>query len=249
MMPSALTVILFGLIAVALVALLWWLLVTTEGVYLGRRVVIWLYDLYASRYDGIKKYHSEYEHWLLATPLLMRIASALPDEVFPIELTGGETSLLIAPLVLDVATGTGRMPLALVDHEQFAGRVIAADLSRKMLAQAADKLQYDRQRVNLLQCAAESLPFHDGMFDAVTCLEALEFTPDPAAVLAELIRVLRPGGVLFISNRVNMRWMPGKIWTEEALRQHLTALGMIDIQFEPWQVDYQRVWAIKTLAQ
>lgn len=249
MMPSAFSVIFFGLVAAALIALLWWLLVTTEGVYLGRRVVIWLYDLYASRYDNIKKFHSEYEHWLLASPLLIRIASALPDEVFPIELSGGEVSLLIAPLVLDVATGTGRMPLALIDHEQFAGRVIGVDLSRKMLAQAADKLQYDRQRVNLMQCAAAALPFRDGLFDAVTCLEALEFMPDPAAALAEISRVLRPGGVMLISNRINMRWMPGKIWTEDALRQHLSAVGMTDIEFEPWQVDYQRVWAIKKLAQ
>ena len=36
--------------------LVWWLFIETEGVYLGRGVVIWLYDVYASRYDGIKEF-------------------------------------------------------------------------------------------------------------------------------------------------------------------------------------------------
>jgi SAM-dependent methyltransferase len=241
---SPVGVIAVGLLAVAGVGLLWWLLVTTEGVYLGRRVVIGLYDLYAARYDRIKKFHPHYEHWLLAAPLLVRVAGALPEVVFPVEFDG-ESGVLVAPLVLDVATGTGRLPLALLETDQFAGRVIGVDLSWRMLAQARDKLAFEPTRANLLQCAGDALPFPDDFFDAVICLEALEFMPDPTAALAELVRVLRPGGVLLVSNRVRMRWMPGKIWTPSALCEKLEGLGIAAVEIEPWQVDYQRVWGIK----
>lgn len=223
-------VILAGLVAVALVGLAWWLLVTTEGVYLGRRVVIGLYDLYARRYDRIKQFHPEYEHWLLANPIL----TLLDDD---------------APLVLDVATGTGRLPLALCDHEAFSGRVVAADLSRRMLDVAAQKLRHDIAggRVVLLHSAAEALPCAANTFDVVTCLEALEFMTDPDAVLAELVRVLRPGGLLLISQRINTRAMPGKVWTDAGLRARLTALGVVWVEVEAWQADYHRVWGQKAV--
>ena len=94
-MTDVLTVIAIAVIALAIVALGWWLLIASEGVYLGRRVVIWLYDVYAGRYDDIKQYRRDIEHQFLAQPIL--------DEFAP----------RTDPLVLDVATGTGRLPLAL----------------------------------------------------------------------------------------------------------------------------------------
>lgn len=207
-------------------ALGWWLFVETEGVYLGRRVVVWLYDLYARRYDSIKGYNQIYEHALLAQPIMERIAP------------------LRAPLVLDVATGTGRLPLALLSHTHFQGRIVAVDLSRAMLARAADKLAEDAHRAALVWCPAETLPFADNLFDLVTCLESLEFMANPAAVLRELVRVLRPGGLLLFSQRVNTPWMPGKTWTREQLIGLLSA-DMAEAEVEPWQADYHRVWAVK----
>lgn len=210
----------------ALAWLVWWLLIESEGVYLGRRVVIWLYDLVASRYDDIKRFRSEYDHQCLAQPLMQRVA---PDK---------------APLVLDVATGTARLPLALLNHSLFQGRVIGLDLSRRMLARAAVKLEGDA-RAPLIWASAERLPFPDDTFDVVTCLEALEFMRQPQRVLAELARVLRPGGTLLITNRISTRWMPGHTWTEDEARAHLQAVGCTEIDFETWQVDYQLVWAVK----
>lgn len=223
---DALGLFALALAVIGLAALGWWLLVATEGVYLGRGMVIWLYDRYAGRYDAIKDYDSAYEHALLAQPILEQIAP------------------LRAPLVLDVAAGTGRLPLALLCHPHFQGRVVAVDLSRAMLARAADKLAEDASRVSLLWCPAERLPFAGGVFDVVTCLEALEFMADPAAALRELIRVLRPGGLLLFSSRINAGWMPGKTWTRDQLIELLSA-DMADAEVEPWQADYHRVWAIK----
>lgn len=206
--------------------LIWWLFIASEGVYLGRRVVVWLYDLFANRYDSVKNFNTIYEHALLAQPILERVA---PHR---------------APLVLDVATGTGRLPLALLMHKHFQGRVVAVDLSRRMLRQAAAKLGKD-PRCALLWVPAERLPFADHTFDVVCSLEALEFMSDPQAVLCEMIRVLRPGGVLFISNRINTKLMPGKTWDRDHLAELLVENDIEDADLEPWQGDYDRVWAIK----
>jgi ubiquinone/menaquinone biosynthesis C-methylase UbiE len=219
--------VLIALLVVGLVGLAWWLLITTEGVYLGRRVVIWLYDLYATRYDRIKDFQPDYDDLLLAQPIL------------------GAIDPQLAPLVLDVATGSGRLPLALLNNPVFQGRVIGVDLSRRMLRVAAEKLLPTCDRVSLIWSPAETLPFDDNLFDVVTCLEALEFMINRQQVLEELLRVLRPGGILLISNRINSPAMVGKTWTDAELKTLLQKLGMELVEIEPWQVEYQRVWALK----
>lgn len=189
--------------------------------------MIWLYDLFAQRYDSVKNFNSIYEHALLAQPILEHIA---PHR---------------APLVLDVATGTGRLPLALLRHKHFQGRVVAVDLSRQMLRRASEKLRGYEKQSALLWSPAERLPFTDKAFDVVCCLEALEFMTNPKTALREMVRVLRPGGLLFISNRINTRLMPGKTWDRDELAALLVEYGIEDADLEPWQADYDRVWAIK----
>lgn len=211
-------------------ALLWWLLIKTEGVYLGRGMVIKLYDIYAGRYDNIKQYDPDSEDYYLARPILQRIPQVR------------------APLVLDVATGTGRLPLALLEQVTFQGRVIALDLSRKMLTAAALKLTPFDSRVSLMYQPAERLPFPDNTFDLVTCLEALEFMMDQTAVLRELVRVLRPGGLLVLTNRqgFDARLMPGRTYDHDDFETLLRRdLGLIEVDIELWQVDYRLVWATK----
>jgi ubiquinone/menaquinone biosynthesis C-methylase UbiE len=220
-----LIVIVITLIAVG--ALGWWLLIETEGVYLGRRVVILLYDLYAGRYDRTKAFEPEFDFALLAVPIMNAIEP------------------YCTPLVLDVATGTGRLPKALLSHARFNGHIIGIDLSRRMLHQAAENLADTRDWVDLMHAPAENLPFLDASFDVVTCLEALEFFSDLKVVLQEMMRVLRPGGLLLVTNRINTRWMPGRTYNANEFMALLAEFGLCNVYTEPWQIDYQRVWARK----
>lgn len=209
-----------------LMALLWWLLIATEGVYLGQRIVTLLYDLFAGRYDHIKQYDAVYEEYLLANPIM--------EQIHP------QTD----PLILDVATGTGRLPIALCAHPAFDGMIIATDISRRMLDHAILKLADHRDRVHFVRSNAEYLPFPDDTFDIVTCLEALEFTASPADTLRECVRVLRPGGLLLITNRLNT-WMPGRLWKTDDVLALLDSYGVSMSQSEPWQVDYEKIWGVK----
>ncbi len=214
------------LVVGGIAALLWWLLIATEGVYLGQRIVTLLYDLFATRYDRIKQYDPVYEEYLLAVPIM--------EQIHP------QTD----PLILDVATGTGRLPIALFEFPPFEGQIVATDISRRMLDQAILKLADHRDRIHFVLSDAECLPFPDDTFDIVTCLEALEFTASPADTLRECIRVLRPGGLLLITNRLNTL-MPGRLWKTDDVLALLDSYGVSMSQSEVWQVDYEKIWGVK----
>jgi demethylmenaquinone methyltransferase/2-methoxy-6-polyprenyl-1,4-benzoquinol methylase len=97
--------------------------------------------------------------------------------------------------VLDVATGTGMVAVALV--RRYGCSVVGLDQSPEMLAGARAKLEADPElgsRIELVQGEAESLPYADGEFDHLTFTYLLRYVADPAATLAELARVVRPGG-------------------------------------------------------
>lgn len=218
-----------GAILIFLVLFLYWTIIISEGTYLGSRFVAWLYDLCAERYDSIKKFSNNEEDWYLGLPLWRAIQ--------PVR----------HPLVLDVATGTGRLPLALLRRPRFDGQIVALDLSLKMLRVAHEKLVPYDDRVTLMRQDAMQLSFPDEVFDAVTCLEALEFLPRPALALREMVRVLRPGGVLLTTNRVGWeaKLLPGKALSPERLRAILAGLPLQAVEVRRWQVFYDRVWARK----
>jgi demethylmenaquinone methyltransferase / 2-methoxy-6-polyprenyl-1,4-benzoquinol methylase len=97
--------------------------------------------------------------------------------------------------VLDVATGTGMVAAELV--RRFGCTVVALDQSDEMLAGARAKLAAEPAlagRIRLVRGEAERLPFADGEFDALTFTYLLRYVDDPAATLAELVRVVKPGG-------------------------------------------------------
>jgi SAM-dependent methyltransferase len=149
--------------------------------------------------------------------------------------------------VLDVATGTGRLPITLLKQAGFRGRVIGLDGSRAMLAQAARDTQTIADRLTLIWHEVNHLPFDENTFDAVTCIEALEFFPDTREALNEIIRVLRPGGILLVTNRVGLwaRFLPGHTQSRPVFEATLASLGLEHINTQTWQVEYDLVWAIK----
>lgn len=225
----AAAVVLILLVLIGLAWLLHWLLIRTEGVFLGRRVVVWLYDLAANRYDDVKRFDPDTESAFVSWPLRRRL------KAWP------------APLVLDVATGTGRLPFFLLHEPEFNGRVVGLDASAGMLAHARDKLAPFGDRAALVRQSAQDLPFADCAFAAVTCLEALEFLPDDVAALREMYRVLQPGGVLLVTRRQgpDAPYFLGRRRGREEFEALLAATGLTDIRSQPWQVEYELVWATR----
>lgn len=97
--------------------------------------------------------------------------------------------------VLDVATGTGLVAQELV--HRYGCEVVGLDQSPQMLARARERVALDprmRGLVSLVHGEAERLPFADSDFDHLTFTYLLRYVEDPAATLAELARVVKPGG-------------------------------------------------------
>ena len=92
--------------------------------------------------------------------------------------------------VLDVATGTG---LVAAELRRRGFEVTGLDQSAEMLEVARGRFGDD---VELVEASAESLPFADDTFDHVTFTYLLRYVDDPFATLAELARVVRPGGIV-----------------------------------------------------
>jgi ubiquinone/menaquinone biosynthesis C-methylase UbiE len=101
--------------------------------------------------------------------------------------------------VLDVATGTGHTALALAPNVAFVG---GGDLTPEMLAEA-EKLRSEQglTHVGWHLSDVHRLPFGDKAFHLVTCRRAAHHFSQIAQALAELKRVLRPGGRLVIDDR------------------------------------------------
>jgi len=99
--------------------------------------------------------------------------------------------------VLDVASGTAAVAIELA--RAVPGRsVTGVDQSPEMLA--AGRTRVERaglgERIELREGRAESLPFRDGEFDALTFTYLLRYVDDPAATMRELARVVRRGGTV-----------------------------------------------------
>ena len=224
------------LAALAVAAVLYWLLIISEGVYLGSRVVIALYDKSARQYDDIKGTMPLQDALHLARPLVDALKKR--DSVSVSEPQG---------CVLDVATGTARLPIALFRQFDFAGRIVGVDLSSHMLRVAQERMHGRQDRASWVLDSATRLPFANGSFAAVTCIEALELLPDADQSLREMVRVLEPGGCLMITNRVGVDryFYPGHAFARRAMETKLRNLGLVEITTRRWQTHYDLIDALK----
>ena len=108
------------------------------------------------------------------------------------ELTPGER-------VLDVACGTGEPTIDLAAAVAPSGRVVATDISPRMVSSTqARAIAAGMRHVEVVCCDAEHLTV-DGPFDVGVCSLGLMYAPDPTAAIAELRRVIRPGGRVVVS--------------------------------------------------
>ena len=98
--------------------------------------------------------------------------------------------------VLDVATGTAGVAIALATHTR--ANVIGVDISEAMMERGRRRVSSERlaDRVRLEAGRAEELAFTSASVDAVSFTYLLRYVEDPAATMNELVRVLRPGGVM-----------------------------------------------------
>lgn len=217
----------FFLLFVLVAALLYWELSICEGAHLGRRAVVWLYDLTSPQYNRIKQFDLDWERRFLGEPVA--------------QVLGG----LDGSRLLDVGAGTGRLAWALAASGGFRGRITAVEASRGMMRRSLPI--GEAIALDWVEAWARPLPFAPDHFDLVASLEVLEFTPDPRATLRELSRVLRPGGWLLVTNRIGWqaRLILGRTFSPDAFSAALKQVGLIDVEVFPWQEDYDLAWARK----
>jgi ubiquinone/menaquinone biosynthesis C-methylase UbiE len=105
--------------------------------------------------------------------------------------------------VLDVGTGPARIAIALCQADPEA-RVLATDLSDAMLELARRNVDAAHlvARIDCIRGDAKSLPWLDGRFEAVISNTIVHHIPDPSPALAEMVRLVAPGGTLFVRDLV-----------------------------------------------
>jgi SAM-dependent methyltransferase len=117
----------------------------------------------------------------------------------------GPATDLVGARVLEIGCGAASCSRWLARH---GARPVGLDLSAGMLCQAGLAAERTGITVPLVQAGAERLPFGDGVFDlACSAFGGVPFVAEPATVMREIRRVLRPGGRWVFSVNHPMRWM------------------------------------------
>ena len=139
--------------------------------------------------------------------------------------------------VLDVATGSGDLAAALEPRVAPGGEVWITDVNRRMLSRGRDRLLDAGSLAPAVQCDAERLPFPERSFDCVTVGFGLRNMTHKDAALAEMARVLKPGGRLVVLEFSRVRtplaraydlysfkllpWLGGKVAGDAAAYRYL----------------------------
>ena len=100
--------------------------------------------------------------------------------------------------VLDIAGGTGDLARAFAKPAGAAGMVVLTDINEAMLSQGRDRLIDAGVVLPTMLCDAEALPFVTGSFDLVSVAFGLRNMTHKERALAEMARVLKPGGRLLV---------------------------------------------------
>ena len=124
------------------------------------------------------------------------------------------------PHILDMGAGTGNITIKLIQRNC---RVTAIDVSRGSLDVLRSKVGPDA-RLETVHLDSPTLPFPDASFDAATIYSVLHHIPDYLGAIREMIRILRPGGLIYIDHETSpSAWEPD---TNLAAYQTLCKLGI-----------------------
>ncbi len=142
--------------------------------------------------------------------------------------------------ILDCGVGNGSLSVALDSIMKGPVDFHAVDTSAEMLVQAKSVMQHAGLRPHLLQADVMSLPYDDQSFDVVMAAHVLEHLPDPQRALAEMIRVLKPGGMVFLcvtrpslfGALVQLLWRTWAI-TEQQGIAWLHGFQLVDVGYKP----------------
>lgn len=141
-------------------------------------------------------------------------------------------------VVADVGTGTGFVAAGMAPR---VGRVIGVDTSAEMLAVARQNLAaLGIENVDLLEGDAARLPLGDDSVDAAFANMVLHHAEDPAAMLAEMKRAVRPGGTVAVCDEVEhpyewMRVEHADVWlgfTADQITRWCSSVGLEELSLE-----------------
>ncbi len=133
--------------------------------------------------------------------------------------------------LIEVGAGFGR----LADEYRAFSRVVLLDSSEVHVDAARQKLVQDG-RFEVVIGDATALPFPDRSFDAAVCVRVLHHFADPGLVIAEMARVLRPGGVLVVefANKRNLKSIARRMLG----RQRWSPFGSGSVAYKPFHFDH-----------
>jgi len=140
-------------------------------------------------------------------------------------------------IVLDVGCGPASITASLARAVGPSGLVLGVDLSKAMLARAVRTEK--GSQIGFLHADAQQLPLREATVDAVVSMAVLQLVPDPAAALAEMARVLRPGGRLAVlvptAGRAAGGWrrMPkfgANVFGEDEIGDILEEQGLVSVR-------------------
>jgi ubiquinone/menaquinone biosynthesis C-methylase UbiE len=113
--------------------------------------------------------------------------------------------------VLEIGAGTG---LNIEYYPDTLEKVVLTEPSEAMASRLTERLEASSLRGEVIIAGAEKLPFPDASFDTVVCTLVLCTVPDPDASLAEMHRVLAPGGKLLLLEHVRSESAASAAWQD-----------------------------------